>query len=236
MGERGFGKLISPFSEVIEKRGWEFFYKHKAPGFSALAREFYANMVGMKEESVYVRGVWVPFGHRQINEMFKLRDLKHRSKCKKLVENPNYETILNLLAAGEGKWETTKKNPHHAIKRGALTEEAKVWFYFICSVVISTKHLCLVKEQEAIILYAFLKGYKMNIGILIEESIIGYHHSNKRGMIPHPTTITRLCLLVGVKGMWEEEEKCPRVSPLTITGVTRGPKGKQLERNNGGGC
>ena len=67
----------------------------------------------------------------------------------------------------------------------------------------------------------------MNIGILIEESIRGYHHSNKRGLIPHPTTIIRLCLLEGVKGMWEEEEKCPRVSPLTLTGVIRGPKGKR---------
>ena len=27
--------------------------------------------------------------------------------------------------------------------------------------------------------------------------------------------------------MWEKEEKCPRVSPLTLTGVTRGPKGKR---------
>ena len=67
----------------------------------------------------------------------------------------------------------------------------------------------------------------MNIDILIEESIRGYHHSNKRGLIPHPTTITRLCLWAGVKGMWEEEEKCLRVSPLTLTGVTRGPKGKR---------
>ena len=67
----------------------------------------------------------------------------------------------------------------------------------------------------------------MNIGILIEESIRGYHHSNKRGLIPHPTTITRLCLWAGVKGNWEEEENCPRVSPLTLTGVTRGPKGKR---------
>ena len=67
----------------------------------------------------------------------------------------------------------------------------------------------------------------MNIGILIEESIRGYHHSNKRGLIPHPTTITRLCLWAGVKGNWEEEEKCPRVSPLTLTGVTKGPKGKR---------
>ena len=103
MGERGFGKLIPPFSEVIEKRGWGFFCEHKAPGFSALAREFYANMVGMKEDSVYVRSVWAPFGHRRINEMFKLRELKHRSKYKKMVENPNYEKILNLLTAAKGK-------------------------------------------------------------------------------------------------------------------------------------
>ena len=225
--ERGFGKLISPFSEVIEKRGWGFFYEHMVPGFSALPREFYANMVGMKEDSIYVRGVWVPFGDGQINEMFKLRDLKHGSKYRKLVENPNYEKILNLFTGGKGKWEATKKNPHHAVKRGSLTKEAKVWLYFICFVVVPTKHLCSVREQEAIILYAFLKGYKMNIGILIEESIRGYHHSNKRGLISHPTTITRLCLLAGVKGMWEKEEKCPRVSPLTLTRVTRGPKGKR---------
>ena len=146
MGERGFGKLIPPFSEVIEKRGWGFFCEHKASGFSALAREFYANMVGMKEDSVYVRAVWVSFRHRRINEMFKLRELKHGSKYKKMVENPKYEKILNLLTAGKGKWEATKKNPHHAINRGALTKEAKVWFYFICSVVIPTKHLCSVKE------------------------------------------------------------------------------------------
>ena len=58
--ERGLGKLISPFSEVIEKRGWGFFCEHKAPGFSAPAREFYVNMVAMKKDSVYVRSVWVP--------------------------------------------------------------------------------------------------------------------------------------------------------------------------------
>ena len=65
------------------------------------------------------------------------------------------------------------------------------------------------------------------MGILIEESIEGYHHSNKRGLIPHPTTITRLYLWAGVKRNWEEEERCPRVPPLTLMGVTRGPKGKK---------
>ena len=65
------------------------------------------------------------------------------------------------------------------------------------------------------------------MGMLIEESIRGYHHSNKRGLIPHPATITRLCFRARVKGNREEEERCPRVFPLTLTGVTRGPKGKK---------
>ena len=65
------------------------------------------------------------------------------------------------------------------------------------------------------------------MGILLEESIREYHQSNKRGLIPHPSTITRLCFWAGVKGNWEEEERCPRVSPLTLTGVTRGPKGRK---------
>ena len=30
-----------------------------------------------------------------------------------------------------------------------------------------------------------------------------------------------------MKGNWEEEEKCPRVSPLTLTGVTKGLKGNR---------
>ena len=29
ISERGFGKPISTFAEIIEKKGWEFFYAHK---------------------------------------------------------------------------------------------------------------------------------------------------------------------------------------------------------------
>ena len=65
------------------------------------------------------------------------------------------------------------------------------------------------------------------MGSLIKGSIRGYHLSNKRGLIPHPATITRLCILAGVKGSWEEEEACPRVSPLTFTGVTKGLRNKK---------
>ena len=69
----------------------------------------------------------------------------------------------------------------------------------------------------------------MNVGGLIEGSIRGYHLSNKRGLIPHPTTISRLCISARVRGSWDEEETCPKASPLTLTGVTKGPRNKKHE-------
>ena len=56
---------------------------------------------------------------------------------------------------------------------------------------------------------------------------MGYHLSNKRGLIPHLATITRLCILAGVKGKWEKEETCPKVSHLTLTGVIKGPRNRK---------
>ena len=72
---------------------------------------------------------------------------------------------------GKGKWSSTKKNPHESINRGSTTEEAKVWVYFIASVMIPTKHLSTIREQEAIILYPLLKGYEFVLGKIIETSI-----------------------------------------------------------------
>ena len=61
IGKRGFSRLISPFQEVIEKKGWHLFCEHKALGFVDVVKEFYSNMVGMKERTVYVRGQWISF-------------------------------------------------------------------------------------------------------------------------------------------------------------------------------
>ena len=108
--------------------------------------------------------------------------------------------MVDLLTDGKGKWNSIRKNPHESIARGSLTEEAKVWFYFICSVILPSKHLGTVREKEVILLYAILKGYKFSVGKIIDNSIMSYFRSNYRGLIPHPATITRLCILGGVEG------------------------------------
>ena len=51
-----------------------------------------------------------------------------------------------------------------------------------------------------------------------------------QGLIPHPMVISRLCILGSVQGDWDEEENYPRTSPLTLTGITKGPKNRGRER------
>ena len=64
----------------------------------------------------------------------------------------------------------------------------------------------------------------------MKNYILSYYKGSCRGLVPHPTLITRLCVLGGVEGDWEEEETCPKASPLTLTGVTKGPKNRGKEK------
>ena len=68
------------------------------------------------------------------------------------------------------------------------------------------------------------------MGKIIENYILSYFIRNYRGLVPHPTLITKLCILGGVEGDWEEEETCSRASPLTLTRITKGPKNKGKEK------
>ena len=158
--------------------------------------------------------------------MFNLRVQKDGSKFKKQLKKPEHQKIVDLLTNGKGKWKGTKKTPFKSIARGDLTEEAKVWFYFISFVHMPSKHLCTVRREEAILLYSLLNGYKINVGKIIEKSILGYSERKCREMIPHQATITRLCIQGGVDEEWGTEENYPRASPLTLTYVTKGLKNR----------
>ena len=64
---------------------------------------------------------------------------------KKLLENPNFKKIAKKLTDGKAQLGQGEGGPK-TLNRGSLTEEAKVWFYFLASVLVPTKHLCTVRE------------------------------------------------------------------------------------------
>ena len=107
---------------------------------------------------------------------------KNGSKFKKQLKEPEHQKTVDLLTFGKGEWKGAKKTPFKSIARGDLTEEAKVWFYFINSVLIPSKQLSTIRKEEAILLYALLKGYKINVGKIIEKSLLGYSESKCRGL------------------------------------------------------
>ena len=70
----------------------------------------------------------------------------------------------------------------------------------------------------------------MNVGKIIEESILDYFNTKYRGCLPHPAIVTKLCSIQELSYYWEEEIPCQKVSPLTLTGVIRGLKNKKKEK------
>ena len=89
-GEIVFNKLISPFREVIEKRGWSLLCEHKPTGFVVVMRIFFANLVGKKEKMCYIRGKWISFNREEINKTYNMKEQKDGSKFKKLLKDPNH--------------------------------------------------------------------------------------------------------------------------------------------------
>ena len=68
-----------------------------------MVKEFYANMVGMKDKTVYVRGRWISFSREQIDLTYNLQERKNGSKFKRLVEAPGFQKVADLLTDGKEK-------------------------------------------------------------------------------------------------------------------------------------
>ena len=93
-----------------------------------------------------------------------------------------------------------------------------------------SKHISTVRQDCALLLYALVKGFELDVGKMIKESILDYAENNFSGNIPHLALITLLCIKGGIK-VAEEEEKSPKASHLTLTGVLKTPtEGEEVER------
>ena len=59
-------------------------------------------MVGMKDKIVYVRNKWISFSREEIDKTYNLNERKNGSKFKRLVKDPNFQKIIDLLTDGKG--------------------------------------------------------------------------------------------------------------------------------------
>ena len=197
--------------------------KHLEPSIRAIVKDFYTNLGDRRNLTCCVRGRWVAFGQRVISQLFGIRQGGDYTEYERLQKNPNFEEIEQKLTGGQEQWQRIRTISNAFINRGDLTKVGKVWFYFVNSMLKPSKHVSTVSQDRAILLYALVKGYALNVGTIMEESILDYVEGKFSKNIPHPSLITLLCIKGGVKFNEVEEERCPKVSPLTLVGVFKAP-------------
>ena len=152
------------------------------------------------------------------------------AEYEQLQKSPSFEEISRELTNVLGQWQRTKTIRNAYIDKGDLIETNKVWFYFINSLFKPLKHVSIVRQDYALLLYALVKGFKLDVGKMIKESIMDYAENNFSGNIPHLALITLLCIEGGIKVV-EDEEKSPKAYFLTLIGVLKTPEeGEEVER------
>ena len=173
--------------------------EHLKLGKRALVKEFYANLGERRNLICYVRWRWVLFGEMANSQLFRLKEAGDYTGYKNLQRNPNFEKIVKELTRGQGQWQKTRTISNAFINRGDLIEVSKVWFYFVTFVLKPSKHVSTVRQDRALLLYALVKGYALNVGKIMEEPILDYTEGKFSRNIPHPSFITLPCIKRGEK-------------------------------------
>ena len=96
------------------------------------------------------------------------------------------------------------------------------------------KHVSTMRQDRSLLLYSLVKGYALNVGKMMEESILDYAEGKFSGMIPHHSLITLLCIKGGVQFNEIDEDRFPKASPLTLARVFKAPieseEGERMEK------
>ena len=69
-----------------------------------------------------------------------------------------------------------------------------------------SKHVSTMRQDHALLLYALVEGFELDMGRIIKESILDYAENNFSDNIPYPALITLLCIKERVK-VAEDKEK-----------------------------
>ena len=159
-----------------------------------VVKEFYANLASHMNKKVRVRGVWVDFCVKSINEFYNLEPVD-TGGFDSLYAAPNYPEILRVLTNGKGEWKLNGEG--HALNFQAkhLAYILKVWHHIITSQLLPTTNVCKVTAKRALFNFAILQDIPFNVGQVIKDAIL--YNKDAKMNLGHPFRIFGLCKRVG---------------------------------------
>ena len=160
-----------------------------------VVREFYANLASKMNKKVRVRGVWVHFYAKSINEFYNLEPVDSGA-FDSLYAASNYLEILRVLKNGQGGWKLNSKGHIIHFKAKHLVYILKVWHHFITSWLIPTTNVCEVTTKRVLLNFTILQDIPFDVGQVIEDAIL--YNKDAKMNLRHPFLIFGLCKKVGV--------------------------------------
>ena len=147
----------------------------------------------------FMRGIWVPFDSATINKVQGLSDVDS-NEYRQLFRSPDYDKILKTVVGANASWKIKKDVGLYEI----------VWFYFMNSRLLPSKHVSTLYKDKAIFLYAILENYKFDVENIIQNSLV--EEDVGKSLIP-PSLITQLCKDAKVV-ISRDEERFPSMEPF----------------------
>ena len=160
-----------------------------------VVREFYANLASHMNKKVKVRGIWVDFCAKSINEFYNVEPVDARA-FDSLYAVPNYPEILRVLTNGKGEWKLNSEGHAINFKAKNLAYIPKVLHHFITSRLLPTTNVCEVTAKRALLNFAILQDIPFDVGQIIEDAIL--YNKDAKMNLGHPFLIFVLCKRVGV--------------------------------------
>ena len=144
---------------------------------------------------VRVRGIWVDFSAKSINEFYNLEPM-NIGAFDSLYVALNYPEVIRVLTNGQGEWKINSEGHAVHFKAKHLAYIPKVWHHFITSRLIPTMNVCEVTAERALLNYTIIQDIPFDVGQVIEDAIL--HNRDAKMNLRHPFLIYDLCKEVEV--------------------------------------
>ncbi|KAJ1416248.1 hypothetical protein SESBI_17423 [Sesbania bispinosa] len=190
---------------TIAKLIWEFFCQIAGEGRQGLTFEFYANGWRKKDEdwpefTTFVRGKMVKFDSAHINKILCIGDdpsIYGPTFADFFRRCLDFQEILQVLCCSDAVWLPINQPKHKALKMGDLQPFPRAWGAFIIASVLPVLHDTTLLLDRAKLLFAIIKGMKIDLGSIISREMENIM-SSKTKSLAYPSLITLLCLDEGV--------------------------------------
>ncbi|KAL3507009.1 hypothetical protein ACH5RR_032391 [Cinchona calisaya] len=171
------GEVRRAFLSEISDRTWSRFVREDATvGNDTIVRVFIANTCKLPGTVVQVRKCSVNFSCEVMTAYYQILNIDESEHAIFKRFDINYDVLL---------WELC--DPH----------VPNVWYHFLTSRILPITHLTKVTRDRAVLLYALIKGWSIDIGLEIQMEILLNGAKDQPSFI-FSNLITSLCTKAGV--------------------------------------